>query len=73
MTTMPRKDRIYAAVASYWLANGYAPTIREIVVLADISSTSVVYYNLVKLESEGKLTWTRGQGRTVRLTRQEVS
>jgi repressor LexA len=47
--------------------NGYPPTIREIGKACDISSTSVVNYNLNKLEREGLLARDREVSRGLRL------
>ncbi len=47
--------------------NGYPPTIREIGEACDISSTSVVNYNLNILERDGKLTRDREVSRGIRL------
>ncbi len=49
----PKQKRILAFIQSFCDSNGYPPTIRDIVGGCNISSTSVVAYNLSKLEAAG--------------------
>ena len=51
----PRQQRIYRFVVDYWLLHGYGPTTRDIMAGADISSTSVVVYNVQHLCARGLL------------------
>lgn len=52
-TLSPKQKRILAFIQSFCDCNGYPPTIRDIVGGCNISSTSVVAYNLAKLEAAG--------------------
>ena len=62
-----RQEAILEFIGEFVLENGYPPTIREIGAACDISSTSVVNYNLNKLEREGLLTRDREVSRGLRL------
>ena len=46
---------------------GFPPTFREILTACDISSTSIVSYNLLKLRKAGLIKWEEGKSRTIRL------
>ena len=63
-----RQSRILAFIWCYTAANSYSPTLREIREGCDISSTSVVGYNLGRLEKNGYLTHTPMASRTIVLT-----
>ena len=62
-----RQEAILEFIASFIDENGYPPTIRQIGEACDISSTSVVNYNLNKLEREGLLVRDRQVSRGLRL------
>jgi repressor LexA len=62
-----RQKRMLAFIGEFVDENGYPPTIREIGKACDISSTSVVNYNLNKLEREGLLARDREVSRGLRL------
>jgi len=62
-----RQKAILAFIEEFVIENGYPPTIREIGAACDISSTSVVNYNLNKLEREGFLMRDREVSRGLRL------
>lgn len=49
----PRRQRIFGFLQEFYLENGIPPTVRDIQKACDISSTSVVDYNLDKLEQAG--------------------
>jgi repressor LexA len=55
-------------IKSFSLDSGYPPTIREIGEAVDISSTSVVNYNLNALQKEGFIVRDRTVSRGIRLT-----
>jgi repressor LexA len=59
MALSERQQKILAFIKSFSLENGYPPTIREIGVATDISSTSVVNYNLNALQKRDR-TVSRG-------------
>ena len=68
MALSERQRKILQFIKSFALDNGYPPTIREIGEAADISSTSVVNYNLNILQREGYLTRDRTVSRGIRLS-----
>lgn len=49
------RDRIYHYLIDYYAEHGVAPSVREIMTGADVSSTSVVTYNLRVLVDTGLL------------------
>ncbi|HEC22942.1 MAG TPA: repressor LexA [Chloroflexi bacterium] len=63
-----RQKAILRFIEQFLEENGYPPTIREIGKACKISSTSVVNYNLNKLEREGFLIRDREVSRGLRLT-----
>jgi repressor LexA len=63
-----RQEAILEFIEKFIIENGYPPTIREIGKACGISSTSVVNYNLNKLEREGFLARDREVSRGLRLT-----
>ncbi len=67
MALSERQRKILQFIKSFALDNGYPPTIREIGEAVDISSTSVVNYNLNILQKEGHLTRDRTVSRGIRL------
>jgi repressor LexA len=50
-----RQERILKYIEQFLVQNGYPPSIRDIQTDLDISSTSVVAYNLRILENKGKI------------------
>jgi repressor LexA len=62
-----RQEAMLEFIDNFMQDNGYPPTIREIGKACDISSTSVVNYNLNKLEREGYLARDREVSRGLRL------
>lgn len=63
-----RQQNILKYVWEYWRESGRPPTIREIGSAVDISSTSVVNYNLNKLEEKGYLEREAEVSRGLKLT-----
>jgi len=55
MSLSERQERILAFIRQFRDEHGFPPTIREIGKAVGISSTSVVKYNLERLEEKGKL------------------
>jgi repressor LexA len=55
MILSERQERILAFIRQYGEDHGFPPTIREIGKAVGITSTSVVKYNLERLEDKGKL------------------
>ena len=73
MELSPRQENILKFSSEFVARNGYPPTIREIGKAVGISSTSVVDYNLDKLEQAGLLTRNRTISRGLRLVEQKVA
>lgn len=67
MALSERQRKILEFIKSFSLNNGYPPTIREIGEATDISSTSVVNYNLNALQKEGYIIRDRTVSRGIRL------
>jgi repressor LexA len=63
-----RQRRILEFANEYIEENGYPPSIREIGAAAGISSTSVVTYNLLRLEEKGYISRDRDVSRGLKLT-----
>jgi repressor LexA len=63
-----RQQNILKFLIEYVEENGYPPSIREIGAAADISSTSVVSYNLQRLEEKGYISRDREVSRGLKLT-----
>ena len=63
-----RQRRILEFLDEYVTENGYPPSIREIGAAAGISSTSVVVYNLERLEERGYISRDREVSRGLKLT-----
>ena len=57
----PRRQRIWEFVQEFYSENGIPPTVRDIQKACEISSTSVVDYNLEKLSQAGYLNAPRVQ------------
>jgi repressor LexA len=62
-----RQSRIVEYLSEYVEENGYPPSIREIGAAAGISSTSVVSYNLKRLEEKGYISRDREVSRGLKL------
>jgi repressor LexA len=71
MTLSERQERILAFIRQFGDEHGYPPTIREIGRAVGISSTSVVKYNLERLEEKGKLERSDEISRGLRLKEDE--
>jgi repressor LexA len=63
-----RQQRILVFIREYLEEHNYPPTIREIGKAADISSTSVVKYNLERLQDKGLIERSDEVSRGLRLT-----
>jgi repressor LexA len=68
-----RQRRILEFLKEYVEENGYPPSMREIGAAAGISSTSVVSYNLERLEEEGYISRDREVSRGLKLTPMAVA
>lgn len=68
-----RQQNILKYVWEYWRESGRPPTIREIGSAVNISSTSVVNYNLNKLEEKGYLEREAEVSRGLKLTEKALA
>ena len=68
MALSERQRKMIEFIKSFSLNNGYPPTIREIGEAVDISSTSVVNYNLNALQKADLIIRDRTVSRGIRLT-----
>jgi repressor LexA len=68
MALSERQERILAFVRSYIEKHAYPPSFREIGRATNISSTSVVKYNLERLQDRGYIERTGDISRAIRLT-----
>jgi len=73
MTLSARQQKILSFVGRYGDEHGYPPTIREIGEAAAISSTSVVNYNLKRLQQKGYVERDSSVSRGMRLTSQAMA
>lgn len=55
-------------IADYWAAQGYAPTVRDIMTGRGSASTDPVASMLRRLRDQGYVTWEPRTNRTLRLT-----
>ena len=67
-TLSPRQHQVLAFIRDFLRENDYPPTIREIGLGCQISSTSVVNYNLNKLEECGLIKRNQRVSRGIQLT-----
>ncbi len=67
MKLRPRQEQMIEFIQVFQDEHGYPPTIREIGAAVGISSTSVVNYNLEKLEEQGRIERNRDVSRGLRL------
>lgn len=63
-----RTDEVFTAIYAYMVGNGISPSMRDIMVLTGIPSTSSVYNHLNKLEERGWISRIPGVPRSIRLT-----
>lgn len=68
-----RQRGIYRFICQFYREQGYPPTIREIGTALNISSTSVVNYNLNKLEEAGLIERHREVSRGLRIVEAQQS
>ena len=65
--------RILQVISDYWLAYGYAPSIRDVARLVNLPTTTTAE-RLDDLEAEGAIVRTRGIPRSMRVvTRDEAA
>ena len=57
---------VYEAIIQWWENHEYGPTIRDLVKVTGMSSTSVVNHHLMKLLRDGYVVREDGKARTLR-------
>jgi|TARA_B100002003_G_scaffold95232_1_gene88725 repressor LexA len=67
----PRRQRIWAFLQEFYQDNGIPPTVRDIQKACEISSTSVVDYNLEKLKEAGYINRRQDVARGIEVLDQE--
>ena len=67
----PRRQRIWVFLQEFYLDNGIPPTVRDIQKACEISSTSVVDYNLEKLKEAGYINRRHDVARGIEILDQE--
>lgn len=61
------RTRVYLYIAAFWRQYGYAPQLREIAHALNLGSKETVRYHVRALRAEGKVEWTEGPSRTIRI------
>ncbi len=62
---MPSDRLLYKAIKEYIAQNGFSPTIRELQLITDTSSTSVILSRMDKLMVFGYITFRERMARTI--------
>lgn len=62
-----KSQRVLTAITLFIREHHYAPTLREICELADVSSTSLAAAHLERLQGAGLIEYEPGKARTIRL------
>jgi SOS-response transcriptional repressor LexA len=60
-------ERVYIFVRDFIATHRYPPSIRDIMIGLELSSTSVASYHLTKLELQGRISITREIARGIRM------
>lgn len=67
-TPNPRQRALYDAIVDFKRANdGNSPSARDLLAVTDITSSSVLAYNLKQLERAGLIDIDRGVARSIRV------
>lgn len=69
MRRVTSADAVLSAVRTFIDANGYAPSVRELMALTGVRSTSVVDRWLRELERQGRIVREPGVARSIRIPR----
>lgn len=69
-TLTDRQREIVKVISAFWLAHGYAPTLRELCALTGIRSTNGVSDHLRLIAKKGFVSWERLKVRTLRVIRE---
>lgn len=70
-TLSDRQLAILNCIRDHIAQKHYPPTLREIIAVTDITTTSIVNYNLNRLEQAGYIARDPGVARGIRLTEQQ--
>lgn len=73
MKSAKRQQAILDFVQTFIDQHGYAPSRREIMRGLGISTTSLVTHHLWKLRNAGRLTWTEGAARSLRVVERKAT
>ena len=68
MTRKDAAEKIMEYIASFCKQYGYGPSVRDITEHMGWRSTNSARHYLDRLRLAGKVTWTDGRARTIRLT-----
>lgn len=60
-------DELIVYIQGFMEEFGYPPSVRDLAQAMSVSSTSTVWSRLKKLQVEGRVSWTPGRSRTLRL------
>lgn len=66
-----RQEQILDAIHDFAQAHGYQPTVRDLMPMVGLDSTSTVHQHLANLRRMGLVDWVDGQVRTLHLVEQE--
>lgn len=64
---MTTADRLYDAIVAYYREHGFSPSFGDLMAATGISTTSLVAYNLRLLRRQGRITFSWGMARSIRL------
>ncbi len=62
------REKVYNFILEFIKENGYSPSVKEIGTGTKLSSTSSVYYHLLKLKMMGKIDMKENTPRTISVT-----
>jgi SOS-response transcriptional repressor LexA len=68
-----RLNSFQEVIKEFWLEHGYGPDARDIMARLNISSSSVVYYNLKRMQKMGEVLWDRNKARSIRLPNMRIT
>jgi len=60
-------DAVFGAICTLRDANGFSPTLRELAALCGLVSAHNLYPYLEELRDAGRIAWTPGVARTIRV------
>lgn len=64
-----KQELIYQSIKRYIRENKKSPTIRELCLINNLSSTSTIHDYIVKLKDKGYITYIENSGRSIRIKR----